>query len=81
MGKKWFVGIDISKMTLDCRVYCTENLKPENYLRVTNDMVGFKRLLKWFKSRKMQLAEIAVCMEHTGIYGLAASLLCARKGV
>jgi len=81
MEKQWFVGIDISKKTLDCRIYFSDNFRPENYLQVTNCKSGFKTLLKWFKTRKMQLSEIAVCMEHTGSYGLDISLFLEESGV
>lgn len=65
-----FIGIDISKKTLDVRVYAADNNRAENYIQVSNDSSGFASLLKWFKRKKMALSSILVCMEHTGMYGL-----------
>ncbi|MBF0574416.1 IS110 family transposase [Dysgonomonas sp. GY617] len=71
--KKHFIGIDISKRTLDVCVY-SPLINPENYTQVTNDSLGFKTLLKWFKSKSFSFSDIVICMEHTGIYGLDISL-------
>lgn len=74
MEKQFFIGIDISKATLDVRLYDhQDNSRPENYIKISNDNTGFKTLLKWFKSKKIQLSALAVCMEHTGLYGLDIS--------
>lgn len=73
MQKKHFLGIDISKLTLDVRLYSSENSKAENHIQIKNDQTGFKALLKWLKSKKIQLNEVAICLEHTGIYGLDIS--------
>jgi transposase len=68
--KKWHVGIDISKETLDVAVFDIEkNRSNENYLKVGNDASGFKVMRQWFKGRGMKFADIVVCMEYTGIYG------------
>jgi transposase len=68
--KKWHVGIDISKETLDVAVFDIEkNRSNENYLKVGNDTSGFKVMRQWFKGKGMNFADIVVCMEYTGIYG------------
>lgn len=81
MNKKYFFGIDISKLTLDVRLYSPENSKPENHIQVKNDLSGFKSLLKWFKSKKIQLNELAICLEHTGIYGLDISFFLEENNI
>jgi transposase len=70
MEKKWYVGIDISKKTLDVVVFDIGNSRSnENYLKTVNDVSGFRELSRWFKSKKMRFEDIVVCMEYTGIYG------------
>lgn len=69
MKKKWYVGIDVSKKTLDVAVYdSSEKLKDENHIRVLNTKEGYRKILRWFRERKMKLSEVLICMEHTGIY-------------
>lgn len=71
MKKKWFIGVDISKKTLDVAIYTgsPKGVSSENHLEVSNDPGGFKKLTAWFKRRKMKCSELLICMEHTGIYG------------
>jgi transposase len=78
--KKYFVGIDVSKKTLDVSIYSKLNL-PENYVQVANDLSGFKSLTKWFKAKKLRFSDIAVCMEHTGTYSLDISLYLESCGI
>lgn len=71
MKKKWFIGIDISKKTLDVVIYeaCKKHSDETNYRKVSNSEEGYKELLQWFKSKRMSLASVVVGMEHTGAYG------------
>ena len=71
MKKKWFIGIDISKKTLDVVIYeaCKKRSDETNYRKVSNSEEGYKELLQWFKSKRMSLASVVVGMEHTGAYG------------
>ena len=43
-----YIGIDISKRTLDLSVYKKEKTKEEN-LHVTNDKNGFVKIVSWVK--------------------------------
>ena len=70
MNYKWFVGIDISKLTLDVTLYCQEKKKKSLHTKVDNKHEGFNEILKWLKSMKCTIKDILFCMEHTGIYGL-----------
>lgn len=40
----------------------------ENRRQFPNDKSGFKDLFSWFKKNKVRSCEIAICMEHTGVY-------------
>lgn len=68
--KKHFIGVDISKKTLDISIYHRDQSQPGNYLKVTNDLPGFKAFTKWLKSKKLNFSDTVVCLEHTGTYGL-----------
>ncbi|MDH6309784.1 transposase [Dysgonomonas sp. PFB1-18] len=72
--KEHFIGIDISKKTLDICIYNAVHNLPENYLCIANNLTGFKQFSKWLKSKKVDFSSVVVCMEHTGIYNLDISL-------
>jgi len=70
MDYKWFVGIDISKKTLDVVLYKKELQKKSPHCQISNDIKGFKALNKWLKEQSVNLKRTLFCMEHTGIYGV-----------
>ena len=51
MEKKWFIGIDISKKTLDVVIYVPtkKHADETNYERFLNKEEGYKSLLCWLK--------------------------------
>ena len=83
MGKKRFVGIDISKKTLDVVIYDSKKKHADcnTYRRVTNDEEGYKNLLDWFKSERIKLSELVVGLENTGAYGYDLCLFLESKQV
>ena len=83
MKKKWFIGIDISKKTLDVVIYeaCKKRSDDTNYRKVSNSEEGYKELLQWFKSKHMLLASVVVGMEHTGAYGFDLRLFLEGHGI
>lgn len=67
MEFKFFVGVDVSKDTLDFAVYAEEKLQLERH--TTNDTAGIKDFLKELKKTfSAQPKYFIFCMEHTGIY-------------
>ncbi len=68
--KKWFVGIDISKDTLDVSLLSEENYGTFENLQVKNSIKGFAKIKTWLVKRGRKLEDCALCMEHTGTYGL-----------
>jgi transposase len=62
------LGIDISKKTFD--VALSENKVNSKIInnQFTNNLKGFQSLLKWLKTEKVNLEELLVCMENTGVY-------------
>lgn len=71
MDYKQFVGIDISKQTLDVCVYGLNLHK-----QFSNDLKGFASLLQWIKKNinAIEIKEVFFCMEHTGMYSLPISV-------
>ncbi|TXH55346.1 MAG: IS110 family transposase [Bacteroidia bacterium] len=68
MEFKHYVGIDVSKNTLDVAVIMNANDVPL-HIQISNDNNGFKQLTSWFKKiDKFDFCSTLFCMEHTGIY-------------
>ncbi len=70
MNYKWFVGIDISKGTLDLVLYKKELQKKSPHCQILNNSKGFRTINKWLKDQNAILQDTLFCMEHTGIYGI-----------
>lgn len=63
---KLFVGIDVSKLTLDVGLMDPTG-KKIGHKRFKNNPFGFESLLDWVRSLCWE-GEPIVCMEHTGLY-------------
>ncbi len=64
MKKKFIIGADISKSTIDLHCFG----KP-GWLTINNNIKGFKELLKWIKKQaSLPLENVIIVMEYTGIY-------------
>lgn len=64
MKKKFIIGADISKSTID--VHCFG--KPE-CVTINNNSKGFKELIKWIKKQvSKNFEDVIIVMEYTGIY-------------
>lgn len=70
MKKKWFIGIDVSKKTLDVVIYDSskKHADSEIYKQVSNNQQGYTDLLSWFKGKKIAYHSVVIGMEHTGAY-------------
>lgn len=79
MEKNAFLGIDVSKSTLDAALYDPSLQKPAQGMltRVSNNESGWEKLLVWLRKKVSDLNGLAVCMENTGRYskGVLAFLL------
>lgn len=60
-----FVGIDISKRTLDVALLQHEQT---HALQVANHDNGFAKLIQWLKHHHASADATIVCMENTGLY-------------
>jgi transposase len=69
MNKKWFVGIDVSKKTLDASIFVAgEVIDKFPHVQVRNDRQGFKDLLKWAKDQGVKAKDALFGLEFTGYY-------------
>lgn len=64
----YFVGIDVSKETLDLCLRCSLDEPARSAIRVENNRPGFKRLLQWLSKQVAQRERCLLCLEHTGLY-------------
>ncbi len=81
MKFKWFIGIDISKKTLDATLFDKGGLKKSKHVVVNNNLKGYKELVKWIKQSIPALSELFICMEHTGVYGNEFAVFLDGKGI
>ena len=79
MDYKWFIGIDISKKTLDVVLYKKNLQKRSPYCQISNDTKGFNTLIKWLKEQGAGLKQTLFCMEHTGIYGIEFAKFISKR--
>ena len=56
------IGADLSKRTID---FATPQ---GDHLKVSNDVPGYGALMKWIKKQSINLADMRIVMEHTGLY-------------
>ncbi len=61
-----FIGIDVSKLTLDVTLVRDGNVVW--HLQVSNDRSGILSIFKRLKSDKTAPGQTLFCCEHTGIY-------------
>ena len=66
MNFQFFIGVDISKLTLDFAV--SDSNSTIFHIQVSNDLKGIKAFLARCKQDRIIMSESLVCMEHTGIY-------------
>lgn len=77
---KAFMGIDVSKNTLDTTVMVNDG--QSYYQQFTNDLKGFEQLLTWSnKLSGCKQEELFACMEHTGIYVLQLSCYLSEQNI
>lgn len=70
MKKKWFIGIDVSKKTLDVVIYDSskKHADTSNYRQLSNAPDGYSTLLLWLKKKRISINQTVIGLEHTGTY-------------
>lgn len=71
MDKDFFIGIDISKATLDAAICRADSPDQFTHQQFSNTIPGFKKLVSWIKKQGAQPTNSFLGMEHTGHYTLA----------
>ena len=66
MSYQWFIGIDVSKQTLDITIL--NNNEKKMYEQIINSDQSVKSFLKKLSDQKISLQDCLFCLEHTGIY-------------
>jgi transposase len=75
-SKEFFIGIDVSKLTLDVSVNGTKN-----HVRITNSSEGFKQLGSWLKSLNIGVSDSWFVFEYTGGYEYRLVQFLQAKGI
>ncbi len=80
----WFVGIDVSKATLDAAFCHKDSPDQFTHQQFANTTAGFKQLLvcgspPGLKKQKVDVSQTFFCMEHTGHYTLALCCFLQEK--
>ena len=69
MNKNWFIGIDVSKKTLDASIFVAgEVINRFPHIQVRNEKQGFKELLRWAKQQGVDTKDALFGLEFTGYY-------------
>lgn len=63
MKVPYIIGADLSKKSID---FATHHAG--SYLKVTNDTRGYEQFIKWLKGQMVDLSDVLIVMEHTGLY-------------
>ena len=80
MNKNWFIGIDVSKKTLDASIFVAgEVINRFPHIQVRNDKEGFKELLRWAKERGIKSHDVLIGLEFTGYYSDALEQFLTQK--
>ena len=82
MNKNWFIGIDVSKKTLDASIFVAgEVINKFPHTQVRNDKQGFKDLLRWAKEQGVKTKDTLFGLEFTGYYSDALEQFLTKKQI
>ncbi len=82
MDIELYIGVDVSKKTLDLAYYDGENINwKEAHIKVSNDAAGFKQIDSWVAKISKGFDSILFCMEYTGLYNQDFRLWLESKGL
>ena len=75
-----FIGVDISKDTLDAAIYPAKDKKMD-FLHFDNTQKGLMLMMSWLKRRGIKVSEMVICAEHTGVYTNPLIEFANKKGL
>ena len=67
MHFSYFIGVDISKNTLDAAIYPAKD-RNDDFLHIENTSKGLRTMITWIKRKGIKTGDVVICAEHTGIY-------------
>lgn len=77
-----YIGIDVSKMTLDAAIFAKgKDVREFEHLKVGNDKEGFRQIMRWLRERHIGRKSAYFGMEFTGFYCQAFREFLESKGV
>jgi len=76
-----YLGIDVSKATLDCALQEASQQEPCASWKVANNATGYRNIIKHLRSREIDLGRVHVVFESTGSYGEALHEAMDKAGV
>lgn len=79
MDFQFFIGVDISKLTLDFAV--SDQHATRFHIQVSNDLKGIRSFISKCKQENVSVSKALICMEHTGIYNTAILQFFQQKKV
>ena len=83
MEKDHYIGVDISKKTIDVAIYVKDKTCKGVFPHETfqNSEEGFKNMKKWLRKQNVVLCKSLFCMEATGNYTYELCLFLEHWGV
>jgi transposase len=77
-----FIGIDVSKETLDLAYFNQQNSRWSKPCKLGNDPLGWGEVIEWAEKQTLAPREsICMVMEATGVYHLKVAAHLSRKGL
>jgi transposase len=77
----YFIGIDVSKSTLDVILSCKTAPQTFTHQQFANNVTGGKQMLSWLRKHKVKTSEAFFIMEHTGWYTLELCCFLQEKNL
>jgi transposase len=68
MQKKWIVGIDVSKKTIDVALSLNTGDTKFFEKQFLNNLKGFEQFSNWLKKQEGTIEALLFCLENTGLY-------------
>lgn len=80
MQFSYFVGVDISKDTLDAALYPAKD-RQKDFLHFDNTKKGLGEMMAWLKTLGVKRSDLLICAEYTGVYTNTLIEFADRKGI
>lgn len=75
-----YIGVDISKVTLDAAIYPAMD-KKSDFIHIENTPKGLREMMSWLKQRGVKPKTMVICAEHTGAYTNQLIEFTYKKGI